>query len=121
MTAARSGLRPGSRGTCKRCGGDIRKGDRIRYAGSGRTYHFKADCLTVAPVDRANSPDQRDHDWIPVTPTRGDRSRTCPICKRPDVLTYDEARRGYQCHDCTRAEEGPMPERFSSDFEAERF
>ena len=99
-------------GVCKRCGRDIHKGDRIHYAGPGRIYHLAADCQ-ANPTGRDESPDQRDHAWIPVTPIRGDRSRTCPTCKRPDALTYDEARRGYQCHDCTRAEEGPIPEAFS--------
>ncbi len=30
--------------TCKRCSGDIHKGDRIRYGGPGRVYHFAAEC-----------------------------------------------------------------------------
>lgn len=106
-------------GTCKHCGHDIKRGDRIRYAGPGRTYHLTTDCQAApsSSTTAAESPDQRDHQWIPVTPMRGDRSRTCPTCKRPDVLTYEEARRGYQCRDCTRADEGPT----YSDFTAPSF
>ena len=39
---------------------------------------------------------------IPRTP---DSRLTCPTCKRPNTLTEREARRGYQCLSCTRAEE----------------
>ena len=31
---------------------------------------------------------------------------TCPNCKRPNALTAAEARKGYQCNRCARAEEG---------------
>lgn len=34
------------------------------------------------------------------------KDRTCPTCKRPDVLTAFEAARGYQCNLCTRRDEG---------------
>jgi uncharacterized protein (DUF983 family) len=33
-------------------------------------------------------------------------SRTCPSCKRPNVLSAYEAARHYQCSDCTRRDEG---------------
>jgi hypothetical protein len=79
---------------CKRCHGDIRPGDRIRYGGPGRTYHLAADCGTEAPS------------ITPTTANRRDRF-TCPTCKTPNALTTYEARRGYQCHSCTRADEGP--------------
>lgn len=35
-------------------------------------------------------------------------NRTCPKCKRPNVLSAYEAARRYQCTDCTRADEGGM-------------
>lgn len=31
-------------GTCKRCKGTIQPGERIRYGGYGKTYHFASDC-----------------------------------------------------------------------------
>jgi len=33
-------------------------------------------------------------------------NRTCPSCKRPNVLSAYEAARHYQCSDCTRRDEG---------------
>jgi len=30
---------------------------------------------------------------------------TCPTCKTPYALTSEEARKGYQCMDCTQLEE----------------
>lgn len=35
-------------------------------------------------------------------------NRTCPSCKRPNVLNAYEAARHYQCTDCTRRDEGGM-------------
>lgn len=31
-------------GICRRCDGPIKIGDRIRYAGPGRTYHLASEC-----------------------------------------------------------------------------
>lgn len=31
-------------GKCKRCSGPIEVGDRIRFGGRGRTYHFASEC-----------------------------------------------------------------------------
>jgi hypothetical protein len=44
-------------GTCRRCGGSIAVGQRMRYGGRGRTYHLVADCGGAAaerdPADEA--------------------------------------------------------------------
>jgi hypothetical protein len=37
-------------GACRRCGGEIRVGQNIRYGGRGRTYHLKAQCETGGDV-----------------------------------------------------------------------
>lgn len=34
------------------------------------------------------------------------RIHPCPTCKRPDMLTAADVRRGYQCDGCVNAEEG---------------
>lgn len=39
-------------GTCKRCHTAFEAGAKIRYGGTGRTYHLKADCI-AATVDTA--------------------------------------------------------------------
>jgi hypothetical protein len=89
-------------GTCKRCHGDIRPGDRIRYGGPGRLYHLAAHCHAGATdASRAEAPSTTD---VPA-PRR--LSLTCPTCKRPNALSNYEAKRGYQCRSCTRADEGP--------------
>jgi hypothetical protein len=86
--------------TCKRCGGDIRPGDRVRYGGPRvGCYHLAADCPAA---------EQQDGHHQPTTaPARPRPSLTCPTCKTPNALTPFEARRGYQCRHCTAAEEGP--------------
>lgn len=84
--------------TCKRCHGDIRPGDRVRYGGPRvGCYHLAADCpaSTSTPATTTSQP-------APRRP-----SLTCPTCKTPNALTPFEARRGYQCRTCTAAEEGP--------------
>lgn len=43
-------------GTCRRCGDPITPGERIRWAGRGRTYHMAAACQQTehtAPRDLA--------------------------------------------------------------------
>lgn len=55
-------------GTCKRCQSAIYIGDRIRYAGPGRTWHLAADChgaaeSTIAPV--ADTADDSDAPAVP--------------------------------------------------------
>lgn len=37
-------------GTCRRCEGPIAAGERIRYGGRGRTYHFADVCDTKRDV-----------------------------------------------------------------------
>jgi hypothetical protein len=37
---------------------------------------------------------------------RNPRIHPCPTCKRPDVLTPEDVRHGYQCDACADAEEG---------------
>jgi hypothetical protein len=36
------------------------------------------------------------------------RNLPCPTCKRPDMLTPADARRGYQCDECARREESGL-------------
>lgn len=43
-------------GTCKRCNGPIQKGDRIRYGGYGRTYHFASDCAQTPASEPTTEP-----------------------------------------------------------------
>lgn len=89
--------------TCKRCGGDIRPGDRVRYGGPRvGCYHLAADCPANTGQTTATTEAQPTAATAPRRP-----SLTCPTCKTPNALTPFEARRGYQCHHCTRAEEGP--------------
>jgi hypothetical protein len=45
-------------GTCKRCGGPIEVGDKLRYGGKGLTYHLVADCDRAAqPASGVDRPD----------------------------------------------------------------
>uniref|UniRef100_A0A6M3LQX9 Uncharacterized protein n=1 Tax=viral metagenome TaxID=1070528 RepID=A0A6M3LQX9_9ZZZZ len=37
---------------------------------------------------------------------RNPRNLPCPTCKRPNMLTPADVRKGYQCDDCARLEEG---------------
>lgn len=84
--------------TCKRCGGDIRPGDRVRYGGPRvGCYHLAADCPGRTNSTAAHTP----------APARPRLSLTCPTCKTPNALTPLEARRGYQCRHCTAVDEGP--------------
>jgi hypothetical protein len=38
-------------GTCRRCGGKVEVGQRIRYGGKGQVYHLKAECEGAAPAE----------------------------------------------------------------------
>lgn len=45
--------------------------------------------------------------WQRKEARRGRRkSKACPTCKRPDVLSDFEAARGYQCYQCTIKDQG---------------
>ena len=37
-------------GTCKRCRGPIKVGQKMRYGGYGRTYHLVAECGQTSPT-----------------------------------------------------------------------
>jgi len=44
-------------GTCKRCGGAVAPGDKIRWAKRAGTYHLATDCRDadyIAPIDFGN-------------------------------------------------------------------
>ena len=47
-------------GTCRRCGGPIAAGDRIRYGGRNLVYHLASECGT-APVAAGRD---RSEDWM---------------------------------------------------------
>lgn len=48
-------------GTCRRCGGDIDVGERIRYGGRGRTYHFAGACGNDTPREERYLDDPEYH------------------------------------------------------------
>jgi ribosomal protein L37AE/L43A len=40
---------------------------------------------------------------------QGPRRHPCPTCGRPDALTDEQWRRGYQCDRCADRDEGTWP------------
>lgn len=77
------------------------KAQGFRWAPSSQCWYGKSDKLPAMFREGATGA-------VPATAaTEGKRPwNTCPTCKRPGSLTAYEARRGYQCYDCTRYEEG---------------
>jgi len=60
-------------------------------------------CTCGWPIDPSTTGREHAPDCAKIKPIR-DRY-TCPNCERKNVLTEYEARKHYQCRDCTRAEE----------------
>lgn len=59
------------------------------------------------PAEKNFSDEDERHAWEAGQAKRGElKSRTCPTCHRPGVLSAFEAQRGYQCRSCTARDEG---------------
>jgi hypothetical protein len=59
-----------------------------------------------ADVRRVQFAQPGGHSALRAASRRNPRIHPCPTCKRPDVLTPEDVRRGYQCDVCADAEEG---------------
>jgi len=108
---------------CDCCDTDLRVGKEAYYDDRTETWMCEA-CMEDVDVDACNDPvpgtmaaviDEEDRSMfadpggrsaLRAATASNPRNQPCPTCKRPNMLTPADVRKGYQCDRCADAEEG---------------
>jgi hypothetical protein len=69
------------------------------------SYHCPCGWSRIVLDGETLADARRAHEGSMIHQIEHTEGRRCPTCQRPGVLTAREARKGYQCRDCTQRDE----------------